>query len=54
MKKTINSILILACAAILLLSAGCGASGTPASEPTPEPTPEHVHLWRDGVCAAAE
>ena len=52
MKKTINSILILACAAILLLSAGCGASGTPASEPTPEPTPEHVHLWRDGVCAA--
>ncbi len=39
-------------AAILLLSAGCGASGTPASEPTPEPTPEHAHLWRDGVCTA--
>ena len=51
LRKNIRAALSLLLAAILFLTAGCGASGTQSAEtPAPEPT-EHVHRWKGGVCA---
>ena len=50
-REKLRAALSALLAAVLFLTAGCGAPGAQSAEtPAPEPT-THDHLWEDGVCA---